>query len=259
MGIELVGTVLFLASVVGGLGALTLLGYAVVRRRRRLARSVLLASLLWVVVYGALLIGTSLVTPQQILAEGQERCFDEMCFSITQAVTQPTLGTGTQPRGTFYVVTMQLRNASRRVAQKPDHPTFFLDDAQGKHYLPSPSGQQAFGQQPTWETRLQPGETQARLLVFDAPASLQLQTPQPRLGITEGSWPTPLIIGDENSPWHQQTVIRLTVHPTATHRERLKADYLQPRCLRAAGRLSQFAHSVVIITQPSVRLASRDS
>jgi hypothetical protein len=147
-----------------------------------------------------------------VLEPHQERCFDEMCFSVLQAMTQSTVGNREQmqtAQGLYYVVTVQLRNASQRTAQKPDHPAFFLDDGQGGHYPPSQGAQHALGQQPVWDARLQPGETQARTLVFDAPKTFLQQSPQPRLGITEGSWPTPLIIGDENSPWHQVTVIQL--------------------------------------------------
>jgi hypothetical protein len=219
MLIELLGTLLFLVSVVGALGVLIALVYGVVIRRHRLIRVVLISAAVWLAVYGVLLVGASLLTPQQILAAHQERCFDEMCFSVPQATTQATAGTGEQAptaHGLYYIVTVQLRNASQRTAQKPDHPAFFLDDGQGHHYQVSPAAQQAVGQQPIWDARLQPGERQLRPLVFDAPATLLQQSPQPRLGITEGSWPTPLIIGDESSPWHQVTLIQLEFESTAT-------------------------------------------
>jgi hypothetical protein len=212
MLIEFIGTLVFLATVAGALSALIVLVYALVTQRLRMVRAVLIGSLIWVAAYSALLVGASLLTPQRVLDAHQERCFDEMCFSVVQATTQSALGTGAQAQsaqGLFYVVTVQLRNASQRTAQKPDHPAFFLDDGQGRQYLPSPTGQQAIGQQPVWEIRLQPGETQVRTLIFDAPTLLRQQSLQPRLGVTEGSWPTPVIIGDENSPWHQRTLIQL--------------------------------------------------
>jgi Domain of unknown function (DUF4352) len=266
MGIELAGTLIFLATVVGLLGALLLLGYAVVRRQGRLARIVLLISLLWLVVYGALLVGVSLLTPQRVLEQSQERCFDEMCFSVTQAVTQSTLGIGTQKQQAqdmFYVVTVQLRNASQRVAQKPDRPAFVLDDAHGRLYSPSSRGQQAVGQRPTWETRLQPGEKQERTLVFDAPASFQQQTPQPRLGITEGRWPTPLIIGDENSPWHRITVIQLALQPAA-HQRSLPTAFVGVRetCEQAtslAPRSERTAAALIPWRDPFTRLMWRSA
>src|SRR6185437_16010021 len=123
-------------------------------------------------------------TAQQVLDAHQERCFDEMCFSVPQSMTQSTVDNGEQTQtaqGLYYVVTVQLRNASQRTAQKPDHPAFFLDDGRGSHYLPSQSTQQALGQQPVWDARLQPGEAQSRTLVFDAPVTLLQQSPLPRL------------------------------------------------------------------------------
>jgi hypothetical protein len=212
MLIELLGTLVFLATVAGAIGMVITLIYAVIARRRRLIRAVLIGSVIWIATYSVVLMGASLLTSQRVLEPHQERCFDEMCFSALQATTQTTLGAGAKAQtaqGLYYVVTVQLRNASQRTAQKPDHPTFFLVDGQGHEYQPSPTGQQAIGQQPTWETRLQPSEAQPRTLVFDAPALLWQQAPEPRLGISEGSWPTPLIIGDENSPWHKKTLIQL--------------------------------------------------
>jgi hypothetical protein len=216
MLIDLLGTLLFLASVVGALGVVIALLYGALTRQGRLIRVVLISAAVWLAVYSAMLIGASLLTPQRVLEPRQERCFDEMCFSVLQATTQPTVGDGEHTQaahGRYYVVTVQLRNASQRTAQKPDHPAFFLDDGRGRHYLPSQAAQQALGQQPVWDARLQPGETQPRTLVVDAPANLLQQSPLPRLGITEGSWPTPLIIGDENSPWHRVTVMQLAFDP----------------------------------------------
>jgi len=224
MLIELLGTLLFLVSVVGTLGVLIALVYSVFSRQRRLIRILLISAAVWLAAYSVLLVSASLLTPQQVLEAHQERCFDEMCFSVLQATTQSTVGNGEQTQtaqGLYYVVTVQLRNASQRTAQKPDHPAFFLDDGQGYHYQPSQAAQQALGQQPIWDTRLQPGERQSRTLVFDAPANLLQQSPQPRLGTTEGSWPTPLIIGDENSPWHQVTVIQLAFASTVVSGRRV--------------------------------------
>ncbi|HEY1391094.1 MAG TPA: DUF4352 domain-containing protein [Ktedonobacterales bacterium] len=212
MLIELLGTLLFLVSLVGALSVLMALVYGVFTRRRQLIRVLLTGAAIWLAVYTFLLVSASLFTPQPVLEAHQERCFDEMCFSVLNAATQATVGDGEQAQaaqGLYYAVTVQLRNASQRTAQKPDHPAFFLDDGRGHQYQLSPTAQQALGQQPVWDTRLQPGERQSRPLVFDASANLLHQSPQPRLGITEGSWPTPLIIGDENSPLHQVTEIQL--------------------------------------------------
>ena len=143
MVIELLGTLLFLVSVVGALGVLIALVYGVFSRQSRLIRVLLISGSVWLVVYSVLLVVASLLTPQQVLESHQERCFDEMCFSVLQATTQSTVGNGEQTQtaqGQYYVVTVQLRNASQRTAQKPDHPAFFLDDGQGRHFPAVASG-----------------------------------------------------------------------------------------------------------------------
>ena len=136
MVIDFLGTLLFLVSVVGALGVLIALVYGVFSRQSGYP-VLLISRSVWLVVYSVLLVVASLLTPQQVLESHQERCFDEMCFSVLQATTQSTVGNGEQTQtaqGQFYVVTVQLRNASQRTAQKPDHPAFFLDDGQGRHF-----------------------------------------------------------------------------------------------------------------------------
>jgi len=81
-----------------------------------------------------------------------------------------------------------------------------LVDAQEHSYGPSQEAQQAAEQQPVWDSQLQPGETQSRVVIFQVPGVLL----QPGLLITEGGWPTSLIIGDENSPFHKKTEIRFS-------------------------------------------------
>jgi hypothetical protein len=208
--IEAIGLLLFLIIVVGLLGAVAFIIYALVTGKRRQAGLTAVISTLWLIAYVLCMIVVSVLTPQSILDQSQERCFDEMCFSVSHVATTETLGSGPNQQtaqGVYYVVTVQLRNASSRTAQKPDHPVFFLEDQRGVRYTPSPTGQKAVGNEPTWDQRLQPGERQTRDVVFDVSA----QTERPRLGIIEGTGPGPLIIGDEQSLFHKQTQIQLTI------------------------------------------------
>src|SRR5262249_37615727 len=161
---------LFLGTALGMLGALGYAVYGLAMGKRRRAGLTLVVTLLWLGVYVLTMVLVSLLTPQHILDQSQERCFDEMGFSVSQVTTTTTLGTGTNQQtaqGRYYVVRMQLRNAAIRTAQKPDHPAFFLDDQQGHRYTSSAAGQRAVGQAPAWEQRLQPGEQQTRDVVFD--------------------------------------------------------------------------------------------
>lgn len=203
------GELLFLISIFGIFVLAIVFFIALLRRNQRQARNSLLGILGWLAAYAAVLLGASLLTPQTVLALHQEHCFDEMCFSVTQVATAKTIGNAPRQRitnGIFYIVTVQLRNAALRAPEKPDSPSFVLVDTQGHSYDPSQEAQQAVGQQPSWDSQLQPGEIQPREVVFDVPALLQ----QPGLLISEGGWPTRLMIGDENSPFHQKTVVLLS-------------------------------------------------
>ena len=48
--------------------------------------------LLWIGAYVACLLLVSLTTPQRIIGQGDEQCFDEMCFSVGAVSATPTLG-----------------------------------------------------------------------------------------------------------------------------------------------------------------------
>lgn len=210
MLVNVIGTLLFLATALGVLAALIYALSALVRGQRRRAGLTLIGTLAWLCVYLLLMVVVSLLTPQTVLPQSQERCFDEMCFSVTSVMRESTVGAGTTQataQGIYYVLSIQLRNASLRTPQKPDHPAFYLVDQQGHRYLPAASAQLALGQQPTWDQRLQPGERQTRTVIFDMPP----QTQRPRLGMTEGTGPGPFIIGDEQSLLHPQTQIQLAL------------------------------------------------
>jgi len=208
--VETVGTLLFLGTILGVLGCLVYMIYTLVTHRVRRTLVCLLGLGVWLGIYTLIMIAVSLATPQTVLVKGQEHCFDEMCFSVTDVMTMRTVGTGTQrqaAQGIYYIVTVQLRNAARQTPQKPDHPTLYLVDRAGHQYDSFSGGQTIIGQSPQWDRRLQPGEVQARAVVFDVPLEVQ----QPHLVVAEGSWPTPLIIGDENSLFHPKTEFSLAL------------------------------------------------
>jgi hypothetical protein len=204
----MIGTLLFIGTIFGLLGSFVYMIITLFNHRVRRTFACLLGCVVWLGIYTLIMMTISFTTPQMVLARGQEHCFDEMCFSVQDATTTRILGTGTHAqlaRGIYYIVTVQLRNAARQAPQKPDQPAFYLTDAAGYQYSPSSAGQHAIGQYPQWNQRLQPGEEQTREVVFDVPLQIQ----QPHLIVTEGSWPTPLIIGDENSFFHPKTAFSL--------------------------------------------------
>ncbi len=206
------GSLAFLASLVLlPIGCIALVVTLVTRRRKAAAR-IGLGVAAWIGIYAAALLLVSLTTPQRELAMGEEHCFDEMCFSVQNVATSKTLDEGNQKLttgGIFYIVTVQLRNDAKRVAQKPSDLAIWIQDNQGRSYTQILGAGDALGQpldaSRLWDQKLQAGESQARTLAFDLPAD----TAEPRLVITEGGGPTFLIIGDENSPFHAKTVFKL--------------------------------------------------
>lgn len=187
--------------------------FALITRRTRLAERAGLVLAAWIGVYAALLLLFSLTSRTRYLAIGQERCFDEMCFSVTGVTTSPTLGEA-HAKGVFYIVSVQLHSEAKRTAQRPSQAELFVVDAQGRHYtqmfnagdeLGLPVGQPLTTAQ-VWDRKLQPGETLARTIAFDLPAGVE----QPGLVLSEGIGPLGVIvIGDENSLLHQHVEVLL--------------------------------------------------
>jgi hypothetical protein len=139
----------------------------------------------------------------------QERCFDEMCYSVKGVAITHALGQF-KAQGDFYVVTVQLRSDSRGTAQKPSQPALFVVDAQGQSYSQMvnagdepglPTGQPVTADQ-LWNQKIQPGQVVSRTVAFDLPAGIR----QPGLVVTEGIGPlSAVIIGDESSLFHART------------------------------------------------------
>jgi hypothetical protein len=209
---NLFGSLAFLASILALAAGLAGLLFSLVTRRNKLALRIALGMVAWIGVYAALLLIASVTSAQQILGPGQEHCYDEMCFSVQKVTTAQTLTGGkkeVKAAGIYYVVSLQLRNDAKRVAQKPSHPQVWAVDQQGHTY----AGILASGDFPgapvdsaqLWDQKLQAGESQVRTLAFDLPPAAA----NPFLVVTEGGGPTFLIIGDENSPFHAKTVFQL--------------------------------------------------
>ena len=210
----MVTSLIFIATCLGVLVSIVTIVLAVVRRNWKLAAK--FGLLLGPIGYFSVLLLVSLTSSQTRLALNQERCFDEMCFSVigvnkVKTVSNPSAQITAQ--GSFYLVQLQLRNAAKRLAQKPDNPGFEVVDQQGHTYSYSQIGtavltnvQSVTGINTTlWETKLEPAEKSVRTLVFDLPSKVA----NPCLVISEGSWPTPLIIGDDNSFFHKKPQICL--------------------------------------------------
>jgi hypothetical protein len=210
------GVLLFFVTVLGFLiGGALWVGFSFSHKRQAAGRTarILLA---WGAAYAAALLIFSFTSQTEYLAPGQERCFDEMCYSVTStALTKNLAPIGGQPaQGIYYVLTLQLHSRALRTAQKPSQPTVFVIDAAGRRYTqllnagsdPAyPTGQPVTAAE-LWNRQVQPGESLTRQVAFDLPAGVT----QPGLVITEGIGPlSAVIIGDDGSFFHAQTEFRL--------------------------------------------------
>ncbi len=207
---NLLGTLAFLITLLFLVISLGVVPVSLLRKRTGRVGRIGAAMLAWLAVYVVILFAVSLTSRESVLGQGQEHCFDEMCFSV-QGVTQTKTLENRQANGLFYVVDVRLRNAARRTAQKPSNPQLGVIDDERHEYKEMLEGQgEMAGQAVTagqlWNRRLSPGEIMEQRVAFDLPPN----TLSPRLVIAEGpGFPTDVIIGDENSFLHAKTTFRL--------------------------------------------------
>ncbi|MFQ5778113.1 MAG: hypothetical protein ACE5IP_08905 [Terriglobia bacterium] len=199
-------------------------------RRFEPARKVLLAGLLWAGVYAVVLLGFSFLSREKTLAPGEWKYFCEvdchLAYSVVDVTTSKTLGeppNQATAQGTFYVVNVKMWFDERTISSTrgnfplvPPRRRVRVVDNQGRRHSYSLAGQAALegGQGKLaclWQP-LRPGESCTAEQVFDLPAD----SLNPRLLITtadEISW---LIIGHENSFFHQNIFFRLKVPSAST-------------------------------------------
>ena len=211
----ILGILIFFITCLALPGGLVAAAAALLTRRVGRAARIGLALAVWLAVYAAALLFFSLTSQPQSIPLGQERCFDEMCFSLQSVVVEPTLASAAA-RGDFYILTIQLTNQAKRAAQRPSQPDLFMLDAQGRSYsqillaADIPGGQgagQPVSARELWNEKVEPGQTVVRQVAFDLPAGVQ----NPVLVISEGVGSlAAVIIGDEGSFLHARTRFELT-------------------------------------------------
>jgi hypothetical protein len=225
--LALMGTGLLLSA----LGAVVV--YALIKRKRALARKVLFAGAAFVVLYVGGMIAFSLVSSEKVLARGEEKYFCEIDCHLAYAVVgvrrAKTLGNPPEQAnagGEFYVVTVRTRFDENTITPtrgdfplSPNPRDVAAADAQGRRYTVSAEGQRALELSGTAgkpiSTPLRPGESYTTELVFDLPPDAT----NPILLINESMLPTRFIIGHENSFLHKQTKFRLDAQAGESARE----------------------------------------
>jgi hypothetical protein len=200
--------VLLIFSVLAVLLVMLVSLFAIVTRRWALLKRLSQGVLIYASIYGLVLIGVSLLSPQQVLAMHQRRCFDDWCVSVERVERQPAIGE-VKAQGTFYLVMIQVTSRAKRVSQREQIAAVYLLDEHGMRYDLSAEGQQALdaagrGGQPL-DSLVEAGGSFTYSAVFDLPSTAA----QPGLVISHGAFPGVIIIGDDQSFLHKPTVVQL--------------------------------------------------
>lgn len=169
---------LLIVAVLGTVVLLVATLVAALRRRGRSAARWGAAAAVVVVAYAVALLAVGATSRPRTLADGQWKCFDDWCVTVTAVA----------PTADGRDVTLQVRNAGRGRAQRPDAPHASLE----------PGGRPL--EVDGLDQRLEPGQTVT--LHASVPLADGTGASGARLVVTEGGWPSRVVIGDENSPGH---------------------------------------------------------
>jgi hypothetical protein len=181
---------------------------ALALRRWGLARRLAVAMVVtWAVYLG---IGTvvAIRTPQRIMAVGEDRCFDEMCFAVTGWNRVPSRNVGRS----LYLVDVRITNRSRGRAQRELGRKGVLIDRSGRVYEASSAGMFAKAPSaafayPGLDAEVGPGQSLETTLVFDLPTNIDY--PGFALGSNLKLNPARIVIADEDHFLHWPTVVPL--------------------------------------------------
>jgi hypothetical protein len=181
---------------------------ALARRRWTLAGRLLLSVVLvWAVYLG---VGTvvALKAPQHIMAIGEDRCFDEMCFAVTGWNRTPSTNAGKS----FYSVDVRITNRSRGHAQREAGRKGMLVDRSGRIYDVSQAGMVAkspvgAAPYPGLDAEVGRGQSLETKLVFELPTDVDY--PGFALGSSLRLNPALIVIADEDHFLHWPTVVPL--------------------------------------------------
>jgi hypothetical protein len=167
----------------------------------------------WIVYMGA---GTAVavLAPQHIMAIGEDRCFDEMCFAVTgvqRAASIESAGAVTKAQGIFFIVNVRIANRSGGRAQREIGRNAVVVDQSGQIYRESQAGLQALsrvdGPLPGLDSKVEAGQSVVTRLVFDIPTSAL--HPAFALGSDLAFNPARIVIADEDHFLHKPTVVPL--------------------------------------------------
>jgi len=188
-------------------GLVTAIVAAALRRWTFAGRLVLSLVLAWAA-YLAIGAVVALKTPQHIVALGEDRCFDEMCYAVMGYNRTPSENVG----HSWYIVSVRISNRSRGRAQRELGRKGVLIDRVGRTYEVSGEGMQALTPVgappfPGLDAEVGPGQSLRTSLVFDLPTNVDY--PGFALESNLAINPARVVIGDEEHFLHWPTVVTL--------------------------------------------------
>ncbi len=142
---------------------------------------------------------------QSVVAPGQDRCFDEMCFAVVEA--QALNSSPAAPDLTMYIVTVRATSHSRGRTQAEGglRARLYSD---GEYFKVSEQAQSDYelqhGKTPQITQKLAPGESIVSVLVFAVP----LNVTHPGLVLDHGFTPGYFVIG-ESPFFHAPEILQL--------------------------------------------------
>jgi hypothetical protein len=161
----------------------------------------------WIVYLGVGAI-VAVRAPQHIVALGEDRCFDEMCFAVMgwNRVSSKNAGRF------FYMVEVRITNRSRGRAQRELGRKGVLIDRSGRVYEVSREGMYELSPVggppfPGLDAEVGPGQSLETRLVFELPSDVDY--PGFALDSNLAINPTRIVIGDEGHFLHWPTVVTL--------------------------------------------------
>ena len=213
------GILMVIASLALAFGlAVTIIGRLLRGGPPRLGRLALVGAG-WAVLYGAILLTTSLTSRERVLGWGADKkfcgfyldCHTQIAVTGVEVVDSLD---GARAAGRFHVVALRIGSDARVARLRLHDPRLVVVDDQGRHFSRSAGGEAALARQrgapPALTDEVAPGGAYETAVVFDLPRDAS----DPRLAVTEGWWADRLIefllIGDEDSFLHARTRIRLT-------------------------------------------------
>ena len=206
----------------GTMGLLVLLAaatFATFFGRRAWVRYPLIAIAVLLAGYGLLLTLFSATSYDRAVARGEEKFFCALdchiAYSVQNVERVKSIGDVTA-HGEFYVVTLRSHFDERTIAPwrgdrplAPDPPSLTLVDGNGRQYPSSADGQKAWEavhvQPHTLKDALRPGEWYETTWAFDVPEGAQSL----RMFAGWHGFPSYVLIGDEASPGHGKTYLKL--------------------------------------------------